>query len=82
MVSIKCFIVLATLFLCGCSNLKFKGDYTYTKRDTENRNNTLQLSYSNNIGSIPLIVTGKANHDPVHTDWPGYQETSIEVWFW
>lgn len=80
--SIKGFAILATLILCSCENLKVEGDYTYTKRYTEKRDKSIQLSYSNNIGNMPVILTGKANHDPIHTDWPGYQETSIEMWFW
>jgi hypothetical protein len=82
MVSIKCFIVLATLFLCGCRNISLDGEYKYTKNEKESRMNTVGVTYTNKIKNIPFKVINKINHDPVHKDKPSYQETSLELWFW
>lgn len=80
--SIKYFSVLATLLLFGCENLKVSGNYQYTQgRENINRND-LTLTYSNNIIKAPVIITGRANHDPLFKDKPSFEETSIETWFW
>lgn len=81
--SIKYFFVLATILLCGCENIKVTGDYRYAQEDKNITNrNDIALTYSNNIFKAPVIVTGKANHDPLFKDKPSFQETSIETWFW
>lgn len=80
--SIKSFLILATLFLCGCQNLKIEGEYTYSEKETSSHLNSVVISYTNVLGDVPIVVKGKVNHDPIHRDKPSYQETSIEYWFW
>lgn len=81
--SIKYFLILATLLICGCESLKINGNYQYTQQgNNEISQNNLTITHSNNILKIPVLITGKANHDPLFRDKPSYQETSIETWFW
>ena len=81
--SIKCFIVLATLFLYGCQNLKVGGNYQYTQeRLSEAHKKELTLTYMGKVNSLDYKVYNKINFDPIHRDKPPYYETSYEVWFW
>jgi hypothetical protein len=80
MVSIKCFIVLATLFLCGC---QISGNYNYLKKDiSEKHKNETVFSYSTKIKDYDFLVYNKINFDPIHRDRPPYYEASHEIWFW
>jgi hypothetical protein len=81
-VSIKYFLLLATLLICSCESLKVSGNYQYTQGKENINRNDLTLTYSNNIIKTPVIITGRANHDPLFKDKPSFQETSIETWFW
>jgi len=80
MVSIKGFIVLATLFLCGC---QISGNYGYTKQGiSEKHKNETVFTYSTKVKGYDYKVYNKINFDPNNRDKPPYYETSHEIWFW
>jgi hypothetical protein len=79
-VSIKVFIVLATLFLCSC---QITGNYGYTKQGiSEKHKNETVFTYITKVKGYDYKVYNKINFDPVHKDKPPYYETSHEIWFW
>jgi hypothetical protein len=81
--SIKYFIILATLFLCSCQNLKVSGNYKYTKEKlSETRKKELTLTYLGKVNKLDYKVYNKINFDPIYRDKPAFYETSYEVWFW
>ena len=80
--SIKYFLILATIFVLGCQSINVEGNYDYVKGEGEKRVNSITISYTNKVSKIPFEVRGRAKHDPLHKDKPSYQETSIEFWFW
>lgn len=78
--SIKGFIILATLFLYGC---QITGNYQYTKEGiSEKHKNQTVLTYVGKVKSLDYKVYNKINLDPQHLDKPPYYETSYEIWFW
>ena len=81
--SIKYFIVLATLFLCSCKSLKVSGSYQYTKEKlSETHKKELTLTYIGKVNNFDYKIYNKINFDPIYRDKPGYYETSYEIWFW
>jgi len=82
-VSIKYFLILATLFLCSCENLKVGGNYEYTKEKlSEKHRNETVLTYKGKINNLDYKVYNKINLDPINLDKPPYYEASYELWFW
>jgi len=79
-VSIKGFIVLATLFLYGC---QISGNYSYTKQGiSEKHRNETVFTYTTKIKDYDYKIYNKINFDPNNRDKPPYYETSHEIWFW
>ena len=78
--SIKGFVVLATLFLYGC---QISGNYRYQKEGiSETHRNETVFTYTTKIKDYDYKVYNKINFDPVNRDRPPYYETSHEIWFW
>ena len=78
--SIKCFLILATLFLCGC---QISGNYHYQKEGiSETHRNETVFTYTTKIKDYDYKVYNKINIDPETPDKPPYYETSHEIWFW
>ena len=80
--SIKGFLILATLLFCGCENLKVQGNMQYVHAEQSDYLHSVTVTYTNKLNKIPFVIRGRANHDPINKDRPIYQETSIEYWFW
>ena len=80
--SIKGFLILATLLFCGCKNLKVEGNTQYIHAEGSNYLQSVTVTYTNNTKKLPLVIRGRANIDSNNKDRPVYQETSIEAWFW
>ena len=78
--SIKCFLILATLLLCSC---QISGEYSYTKQGiSETHRNETVFTYTTKIKDYDYKVYNKINFDPQNPDKPPYYEASHEIWFW
>ena len=78
--SIKYFLILATLLLCSC---QISGKYAYTKEGiSETHRNETVFTYTTKIKDYDYKIYNKINFDPQNPDKPPYYETSHEIWFW
>lgn len=78
--SIKYFLILATLLLCSC---QISGKYAYTKEGiSETHRNETVFTYTTKIKDYDYKIYNKINFDPEFPDKPPYYETSHEIWFW
>lgn len=79
----KWIILFCTLYIAGCKNLDFQGNYAYTKEElSEKHRNEIIMTYSGTFKKLPFKAKQKIQHDPIYGDKPAYYEASYEIWFW